>query len=156
MAYRPSWKFIGFIFSFSLRIWYSKLILNKSWKQHPTKQPLSSYPKKHLSKTNKTCGTQLEKQGWTHKKCSSMDPDTWIYQQELIYICSVLTLDVIWRIWPEQWMIRTDGEKERVREICVISMNWWSSFTKFKPSQLVGSHCRVDETPFLQFSFQIK
>ena len=42
-------------------------------------------------------------------------------QQELIYISSVWTQDIIWKTCQEKWMIRTDGEKERVRKICAIS-----------------------------------
>ena len=41
-------------------------------------------------------------------------------QQELIYISSVQTQDVVWKTCLEQWMIRTDGE--RVREMCAISV----------------------------------
>ena len=46
-------------------------ISNKSWKQHPTKKQLycllPPHHHNHLNNTNKTCGTQLEKQGRTHK-----------------------------------------------------------------------------------------
>ena len=45
-------------------------ILNKPWKQHPTKQlygHLSPISKKHSSKMNKTWGTLLKKQGRTHE-----------------------------------------------------------------------------------------
>ena len=52
-------------------------ILNKSWKQHRIIQQLHGYLishlKNHLSKTNKTFRTLLEKQGWTHKWHSLMD-----------------------------------------------------------------------------------
>ena len=43
-------------------------------------QPLTSHPKIHPSKTNKTCETLLEKPGRTHKWCSSMDPYMWTRQ----------------------------------------------------------------------------
>ena len=45
-------------------------ILNKSLKQHPTKQlygHLTFMSKKHPSETQETCGTILEKQEGTHE-----------------------------------------------------------------------------------------
>ena len=52
-------------------------------------------------------------------------------QQELTFNSSVRTQDVIWKTCLEQWMIGTNGErerereKERVSEICVNSVTWW-------------------------------
>ena len=40
-------------------------------------QLLTSHLKNHSSKTNKTCGTLLERQGRTHKRRSSLDPYSW-------------------------------------------------------------------------------
>ena len=37
-------------------------------------------------------------------------------QQELIYIRSVQTQNVVWKTCQEQWKIETDGERERERE----------------------------------------
>ena len=55
-------------------------ILNKSWKQHPTAavRPPTTHLKDHPDQMNKTCGTQLEVKGWTHKPSSPMDPLTWM------------------------------------------------------------------------------
>ena len=36
-------------------------------------------------------------------------------QQELIYISSVRTLDVVLKTGQDQWMIRTGGERKRER-----------------------------------------
>ena len=52
-------------------------VLNKSWRQYPTKQQLYGHLTNYLSKINKTFGAQLKKQGRTHKWRSSMDPYTW-------------------------------------------------------------------------------
>ena len=45
-----------------------------------------------------------------------MDTPVLADQQELIHISCVRTLDVVWRSCQEQWMIRTDGEREKERE----------------------------------------
>ena len=55
-------------------------ILNKSWKQHSSKQLLYGHLLP-ISKTiqimmKKTCRTLLEKQGWSHEWCSPIDPFT--------------------------------------------------------------------------------
>ena len=58
-----------------------RAILNKSWQQHPTRHQLYG----HLPPITKTiqvrrtrhAGTLLEKQRWTHKRCTLMDPHTW-------------------------------------------------------------------------------
>ena len=55
-----------------------RAILNKSWRQHPTRHQLYG----HLPPITKTiqvrrtrhAGTLLEKQRWTHKRCTLMDP----------------------------------------------------------------------------------
>ena len=58
-----------------------RAILNKSWRQHPTRHKLYG----HLPPITKTiqarrtrhCRTLLEKQGRAHKRCTLMDPHTW-------------------------------------------------------------------------------
>ena len=56
-----------------------RAMLNKSWRQHPHKTPTvrppASYHGNYSSKTNQTCRTLLEKQGWTH-----IDPHTWPFK----------------------------------------------------------------------------
>ena len=88
-------------------------ILNKSWKQ-PTK---SSYTATPISKTIQIRGTRhckalLQKQGWNNKWHSSMDPYIWMSQQELIYISSMWTLDVVWETCWEWWRIGMDRKRE--------------------------------------------
>ena len=83
--------------------------------------PLTSYPKNHPSKTNKTCRTLLEKQWQSHKLCFSMDPYIWICQSWLI--SSVEILDRVWKTCWEWWMIGTDGERESGK--FVLSAQWW-------------------------------
>ena len=43
-------------------------------------RPLTTHPSNHSSKTNKTYGTLLEKQGRIHKRRSSMNSYTWMCQ----------------------------------------------------------------------------
>ena len=54
-----------------------RAILNKSWRQHPTRYQLYG----HLPPITKTIQVRqtrlLEKQGRTHKWCTLMDPHTW-------------------------------------------------------------------------------
>ena len=45
-----------------------------------------------------------------------MDEPVLDNQQELIYISSVRTQDVVWKICLERWTLGTDGERERERE----------------------------------------
>ena len=55
-----------------------RAILNKSWRQHPTRYQLYGHlPPITKTKTNQTCRTLLEKQGWAHKWCTPMDPHIW-------------------------------------------------------------------------------
>ena len=79
-----------------------RAILNKSWKQQPTKQQLYSHLPPISSKTNKTCRTLLEKQGQTHEWCSPTDLFTWTCQcwltsKNLTYNSSVQTQDIVWK-----------------------------------------------------------
>ena len=49
-----------------------------------------------------------------------MNVPVFAYQQELIYISSVRTQDVVWKTCLEWWVIVTGGERERERErVCV-------------------------------------
>ena len=43
----------------------------------PAIRPLASHHENYPSQTNKTCRTQLEKQGRAHKWCTPMDPHIW-------------------------------------------------------------------------------
>ena len=62
---------------------YRKMLrgdLKKSWKQHPTKQPLTSHLTNRPSETNDTCEALLDKQELTRKRCSPVDYYTWTHQ----------------------------------------------------------------------------
>ena len=85
-------------------------ILNKSWKQHPTKQQLYGHlpPIFHPSKTNNTYGILHEKQEQSHVTFSK-DSYTWTCQ--------------FWKTCRELWMMGTNGE--RVRKIRVSNATWW-------------------------------
>ena len=60
--------------------------------------------------------TLLKKQGGTHEmifnRPQHMDMPVLTDQQELIYISSVQTQDIVWKTCQEQWMKEIDGEKE--------------------------------------------
>ena len=59
-----------------------RAVLNKSWRQHPTRLQLYGHLPPHhenyKSSTNQTRGTLLEKQGRAHKRCTPVDPHTWM------------------------------------------------------------------------------
>ena len=61
-----------------------RVVLNGSWKQHPTKQHLDSFlppiSHNHSSQTRKTRGAQLETWGWTHERLSIMNSNTWTHR----------------------------------------------------------------------------
>ena len=68
---------------------------------------------------NKTSRTWLEKQEQTKTFFNGhlyMDALMLVNQQELIYISSVWTQDVVWKTCQEEWMIETDGERVIERE----------------------------------------
>ena len=93
----------------------------------PTVCPLTSHLKIHPSKTNKTCGTLLEKQGQTRVTfiygSPRIDVPVLVDQQGLIYITSVRTLDVVvvlpiflfsrFYYYCSSWVFHT-------------SISWWS------------------------------
>ena len=94
-------------------------ILDKSWKQHPMKQqPYDRLHNNHPTKTNTTYKKLLEKQKWTHKRCSSKDPYTqtgqcWPTSKHLITSYLFGHKNTNW----ERWMIGTDGERESGKSV---------------------------------------
>ena len=92
-------------------------VLNKPWKHHPTKQQLYD----HIPPISNN--TQVR---WTrHAEAIffdgplHMDAPVLTDLQELIYISSVGTLDIVYRTCQEWWMIGMDGE--RVSRKCMLS-----------------------------------
>ena len=59
-----------------------RAVLNKSWRQHPTRLQLYGHlppnHKNYTSSTNQTRRTLLEKQGRAHKRCTPVDPRSWM------------------------------------------------------------------------------
>ena len=59
-----------------------RAVLHKSWGQHPHETPtlrtLAPHHENYTSSTNQTRRTLLEKQGRTHKRCTPVDPHTWM------------------------------------------------------------------------------
>ena len=98
-----------------------RAIMNKSWKQHPTKQQLCG----HLLSISKTI--QVRRMGHAVHCCGSKDKlisDILFYgpphtdvsvladQRELIYINSVRIRDVVWKTCREWWMIGIEGKRQ--------------------------------------------
>ena len=81
--------------------------LNKSWKQ-PKKQHLYNQlppiSKTTKARRKKTCGKQLEKQGWTHKWPSSTEPYTATYLQSQ----KLLKVDEK-DVWGTAWAVRVNS-----------------------------------------------
>ena len=83
-----------------------QVVLNKSWQQHPTKQPLTSHLANHPSQTKKTCS------GLRHMDTSMGQPaKTYIHQ---------LCTDTGWPLMTDR-----EGWQNRVKRICALSMPWW-------------------------------
>ena len=110
-------------------------VLNKSWKQHPTKQLLYG----HLPLISQTIKVKLTRhvgQCWSSKdklkatffnELLKMDTLVLANQQELIYINSVETvfsledqLEAIY--YRDEWSERV---RECVREVYAVSVIWW-------------------------------
>ena len=83
-----------------------RAVLKKALEATPHKtvtvRPLTSHLKNHKKKARTfICGSLV------------IDGPVLADLQELIYISSVRTLDVVWKTWRERWMIRTSGKRER-------------------------------------------
>ena len=76
----------------------------------------SFYVKNFTIKTDKTCGTVLEKSGWTHLTLSygpfCIVAPVFTDQQELTYNSSVRTQNVFEKTCWKRWMIGMTGERE--------------------------------------------
>ena len=93
-------------------------VLNKSWKQQPIKQQLTSHLENHPSKANNIC-----------MQCWKSKDEFFFYghlhiamlvladKQELTYINSVWTMDIVWKTCWEQWIKRTDEETQSGKSI---------------------------------------
>ena len=87
----------------------------------------ASHLTNHSNQTNKTCGTLLEKQGWTHKQSSLMNSCTWKCQcwptsKDLHQLCADTrcNLEDLPGVMDDR-----DGWQERARELHAISVTWW-------------------------------
>ena len=110
-----------------------RAILNKSWKQYPTKHQLYGYLPP-IAKTIKIRRTRHEKtllvkQGRAHKWCSPMDPPHMAEQKqddhlEPTYSSSVLDTGCSSGDLPEAMNDREEW-RERVRDIRAGVTTWW-------------------------------
>ena len=97
-------------------------ILNKSWKQHLTKEQLSGhFPS--ISKTNQVRRTRHAAEATINSEVTffygprHIDVPVLADRQEIIYISSIGTLDVVWKTCREWWMIGTDIEEESRKSV---------------------------------------
>ena len=97
-----------------------RAILNKSWQQHPTRHQLYGHlptiTKNIQVRQSQTCRTLLEKQGWTHKWCTLMDPHTWPCkkqddQHEHTSSSYVRIRDVVLKTYLGRWTIGRSVER---------------------------------------------
>ena len=111
-----------------------RAVLNKSWRQHPTKLQLYG----HLPPITKTIqvrrtrhdGTLLEKQGRAHKRCTPVDSHIWkcksrTTEHELTYSNYVRTKDVILKTCRRRWMIGRNGERGSGISVSGGATWWW-------------------------------
>ena len=87
-----------------------RAILNKSWKQHSTKQQLYS----HLPSISKT--VQVKRTRHVGHCWRSMEVPVLADMQNFTNNSSVRTQGVVWKTCWERWMIGTNGERESERE----------------------------------------
>ena len=85
-----------FCLNFNHAIRYLEQILEATPHKTTDVQPLTSHLKNYLCKMNETCGTLLENQVTFFY--GPLHMPEWADQQELIYINSMRTQDVIWKI----------------------------------------------------------
>ena len=98
-----------------------RAILNKSWKQYPTKKQLYG----HLPSISKTIQIKRTRHvGHCSRnkdelisdvllRAQNMDVPVLADQQELIYFSSVRRQEVVLKINRERWMVEMDGERQR-------------------------------------------
>ena len=98
-------------------------ILNKSWRQHPTRHQLYGHLPPSM-KTIQTCRTLLEKQGRAHKWCTPMDPHIW--PGKIRTTSSNIHTAAMWGYGMSPWR-PNEREKwrERVRDIRASGTTWW-------------------------------
>ena len=100
-------------------------ILNKSWKQHPTKQQLFGH-QHPISRTIQIRRTRHAGHCWRSKNGPISDVVLWTPSQiledqfEHIYRSSVRTQDVIQRISRKRWIIDTNGKRESGKSILTV------------------------------------
>ena len=94
-------------------------ILKAAFHKIAAVQPPISHLANYPRKTNMTSGTLLEKQGWTHKRPSSMKFNAWTNHcwstSKVLYL--------FWADNEEWWTIWMDSE--RVNGLLAISTAWW-------------------------------
>ena len=76
-------------------------------------------------------------------------------QQEFICISFVWTQDVIRRTCQEQWMVGTDGERKRAKEIFAVGVTWWWWWWSTKISTTPIYHHHHHVVPLAQISLTL-
>ena len=96
---------------------------------------------------------------------SSMDIHRWTLpvladQQELIYISSVRTVDVVGSTFRERWMIGTNGKRKSQGIPCcqrdLMMMTWWDTHTRARARAHTHTHTHTYIYNFLLSLFYRK
>ena len=100
-----------------------RVVLNKSWRQHPTKQQLYGHLPP-ITKTIEVRRTRHVGHCWRSKDKLRSDILLWTPshrqandQLESIYNSSVLIQDIVWKTSRERWTIETGGERRSGRSV---------------------------------------
>ena len=112
-----------------------RAILNKSWRQHPTRHQLYGH-QPPITKTiqvrwTRHAGHCWEKQGRTHKRCTLMDPHTWpcksrTTSSNIQFSSYVRTRDVVLKTYLGRWTIGRSGERGSGISVLPSAIRWWS------------------------------
>ena len=101
-----------------------RAILNRSWKQHPTKQQPYGHLVVLISQT--MLGTAGEVRTNSSATFSNrvlrLDPTELVEQQRRTYICSARPLDAVQRTYQERFPIGTDYKWESKESLLLLSL----------------------------------
>ena len=107
-----------------------RAVLNKSWRQHPTKKQLYG----HQSPISKIMHTRRAGHCWRRKgeliinllsRPLHTDEHELGDQLEPIYNSSVLIEDAVWKTCRERWTIGTSGGRGSRKSVPSSTLRWW-------------------------------
>ena len=93
-----------------------KQVLATTPHETPTIRTLAPHHKNYTSSTNQTRGTLLEKQGRAHKRCTPVDPHSWMCKSPARTYIQAMWGHVILKTCRRRWVIGRNGEQSRDKE----------------------------------------